>query len=60
MTIKHQIILNYIKDLSVETPDVESVIAARENFSKHNIFVSALIGKGIDDLKSRIVENIVS
>lgn len=30
------------------------------SFSKHNIFVSALIGKGIDDLKSRIVENIVS
>ena len=30
MTIKHKILLGYIKDLSVETPDPESLIAARE------------------------------
>ena len=27
MSIKHKIILNYIKDLSVETPDPESLIS---------------------------------
>ena len=35
-------------------------IKTKRKIGKHNIFVSALIGKGIDDLKSRIVENIVS
>ena len=33
MTLKHQIILSYTKDLSVETPDAESLISARENIS---------------------------
>ena len=37
MTIKHKILLNYIKDLSVETPDAESVISARENISKYSL-----------------------
>ena len=37
MTIKHKILLNYIKDLSVETPDAESLIAARENISKYSL-----------------------
>ena len=37
MNIKHKIILSYIKDLSVETPDPESLIAARENISKYSL-----------------------
>ena len=37
MTIKHQIVLSYTKDLSVETPDVESLISARENISKYSL-----------------------
>lgn len=37
MTIKHKILLSYIKDLSVETPDPESLIAARENISKYSL-----------------------
>ena len=37
MTLKHQIILSYTKDLSVETPDVESLISARENISKYSL-----------------------
>ena len=37
MTVKHKILLNYIKDLSVETPDAESVISARENISKYSL-----------------------
>ena len=52
MTIKHQIILNYIKDLSVETPDVESVIAARENFSKYSLKID-IASKA---LKNKMIE----
>ena len=37
MTIKHKILLNYIKDLSIETPDAESLISARENISKYSL-----------------------
>ena len=37
MSVKHKILLNYIKDLSVETPDAESVIAARDNISKYSL-----------------------
>ena len=37
MTIKHQIILSYTKDLSVETPDAESLLSARENISKYSL-----------------------
>ena len=37
MTIKHKILVSYIKDLSVETPDAESLIFARENISKYTL-----------------------
>ena len=48
MTVKHKILLNYIKDLSVETPDPESLIAARENISKYSLKL---------DLNSKILKN---
>ena len=48
MTIKHKILLHYIKDLSVETPDPESLIAARENISKYSLKL---------DLNSKILKN---
>ena len=48
MTIKHKILLNYIKDLSVETPDHESLIAARENISKYSLKLN---------LNSKILKN---
>ena len=48
MTIKYKILLNYIKDLSVETPDPESLIAARENISKYSLKL---------DLNSKILKN---
>ena len=48
MTIKNKILLNYIKDLSVETPDPESLIAARENVSKYSLKL---------DLNSKILKN---
>ncbi len=48
MTIKHKILLGYIKDLSVETPDPESLIAARENISKYSLNL---------DLNSKVLKN---
>ena len=48
MTIKYKILLNYIKDLSVETPDPESLIAARENISKYSLKLN---------LNSKILKN---
>ncbi len=48
MTIKHEIILSYTKDLSVETPDAESLIAARENISKYSLKL---------DLNSKFLKN---
>ena len=48
MTIKHQIILGYTKDLSVETPDAESLISARENISKYSLNL---------DLNSKVLKN---
>tara|TARA_Y100000741_G_C18149147_1_gene516454 strand:- start:145 stop:567 length:423 start_codon:yes stop_codon:yes gene_type:complete len=48
MNIKHKILLSYIKDLSVETPDAESLIIARENISKYSLKL---------DLKSKALKN---
>ncbi len=48
MTVKHKIILGYIKDLSVETPDPESLISAKENISKYSLKL---------DLSSKILKN---
>ena len=52
MTIKHKILLNYIKDLSVETPDAESLISARENISKYSLKLD-LTSKA---LKNKMIE----
>ena len=48
MTIKHQIILSYTKDLSVETPNAESLISARENIAKYTLNL---------DLNSKFLKN---
>ena len=48
MTVKYKILLGYIKDLSVETPDPESLIAARENISKYSLKI---------DLSSKVLKN---
>ena len=37
MSIKYSIILNYIKDLSVETPDPETLFVARERLPKYSL-----------------------
>ncbi len=48
MTTKHKILVGYIKDLSVETPDPESLIAARENITKYSLKL---------DVTSKILKN---
>ena len=52
MSIKHKIILKYIKDLSVEIPDAESLIVARERISQYalNLDISS------KPLKSKMIE----
>ncbi len=37
MGIDHEILFSYIKDLSVETPNPESLIVARERLSKYSL-----------------------
>ena len=37
MSVKHKIILAYTKDLSVEIPDVQTLLLARERISKYKI-----------------------
>ena len=37
MTVKHKIIVTYTKDLSVEIPDVQTLLLARERISKYKI-----------------------
>ncbi len=37
MSVEHKIILTYTKDLSVEIPDVKTLIIARERISKYKI-----------------------
>ena len=40
MSNKYKIILNYIKDLSVETSDPETLIATRNNISKYSMDIN--------------------
>ncbi len=37
MTVKHKVIVTYAKDLSVEIPDVQTLLLARERISKYKI-----------------------
>ena len=48
MSIKHKIILKYIKDLSVEIPDAESLLVARERISQYRLNL---------DIKSKPLKN---
>ena len=52
MTIKYKILLDYIKDLSVETPDAESLITAREYISKYSLMID-ITSKA---LKNKMIE----
>ena len=48
MSVKHKIILTYTKDLSVEIPDVQTYLLARERISKYKIIL---------DISSKPVKN---
>ena len=48
MNIKYKVLVGYIKDLSVETPDPESLIAARENITKYSLKL---------DITSKVLKN---
>jgi len=48
MTEKFEIVLNYIKDLSIETPDVETLIFVRNNINKYQLNL---------DIKSKALKN---
>ena len=48
MTIKYKVLVGYIKDLSVETPDPESLIAAREKIAKYSLKL---------DITSKVLKN---
>ena len=52
MDKKYKVVLNFIKDLSVETPDAETLLFVRENISKYQL--------GIDisskTLKNKMIE----
>tara|TARA_Y100000816_G_C26066172_1_gene560351 strand:- start:1114 stop:1533 length:420 start_codon:yes stop_codon:yes gene_type:complete len=52
MSIKHKVLLSYIKDLSVETPDPESLISARENISKYSLKLDLTS----EPLKNKMIE----
>ena len=57
MTIKHKIMVGYIKDLSIETPDPESLISARENITKYSLKLdipSKLLKKKIIEIYSKL------
>ena len=52
MKKNYKIILEYIKDLSVETPDAETLIYVRENLSKYQIKIDI----NSQALKNKMVE----
>ena len=57
MTIKYKILVGYIKDLSVETPDPESLIAARENITKYSLkldLTSKVLKKKVIEVYSKL------
>ncbi len=55
MTEKFKILAKYIKDLSIETPDVESYISAKNNIGKYQLDIDI---KSIA-LKNKMIEVII-
>ena len=56
MTEKFKILANYIKDMSSETPDVETYISARNNIDKYQLDIDI---KSIA-LKNKMIEVIIT
>ena len=61
MSVKHKIIVTYTKDLSVEIPDVQTLLLARERISKYKITLDItskpLKNKMIESVFSYIIKN---
>ncbi len=52
MTKKYEIILKYIKDLSIEIPDAETFIFSRENITKYTLGINI----STNPLKDQMIE----
>ena len=52
MTEKYKILSNYVKDMSSETPDVETYMYVKDNISKYNLGINI----NSKALKSRMIE----
>ena len=52
MTVKHKIILTYTKDLSVEIPDVQTLLLSRERISKYKLVLDI----SSKPLKNKMIE----
>ena len=52
MSVKHKIILTYTKDLSVEIPDVQTLLLARERISKYKLVLDI----SSKPLKNKMIE----
>tara|TARA_B100002051_G_C16385658_1_gene462689 strand:- start:215 stop:637 length:423 start_codon:yes stop_codon:yes gene_type:complete len=52
MSENFEIILNYIKDLSVETPDAETIIYVKDNISKYQMNIDITS----NPLKNKMIE----
>ena len=53
MPVKHKIMLTYTKDLSVEIPDVQTLLLARERISKYKITLDI----SSKPLKNKMIED---
>ena len=52
MSVKHKIILTYTKDLSVEIPDVQTLLLSRERISKYKLVLDI----SSKPLKNKMIE----
>ena len=57
MTKNYEIVLNYIKDLSVEIPDAETFIFSRENITKYTLGLN-ISTKPIKDQTIEVITNL--
>ena len=52
MTEKYKILTEFVKDISCETPDVESFLETKENISKYNLSIDI----NSKPIKNKIIE----
>ena len=57
MTKKYEIVLNYIKDLSVEIPDAETFIFSKEYITKYSLGIN-ITTKGMNNNMIEVITNL--